>query len=43
MDIPLALNNIGIRLGFKGYIRKSSAFNRKADVDGLSALYTCLT
>ncbi len=37
MDIPLAQNYIGIRTGFKGYTRKSSTFNRKADVDGLSA------
>lgn len=40
MDVPLALNDIGIRMGFKGYSRKSSAFDRKADVVGLSAFYT---
>jgi len=39
MDVPLALNHIGIRTGFKGYRRKSSTFNRKADVDGLFAFY----
>lgn len=38
MDIPLAQNHIGIRSGFKGYRRKSSTFNRKADVEGLSML-----
>lgn len=38
MDVPLALNDIGIRHGLKGYTRKSSTFNRKADVDGLSML-----
>lgn len=36
MDIPLAQNHIGILSGFKGYLRKSSTFNRKADVEGLS-------
>ena len=40
MEVPIALNDIGIRTGFKGYTRKSSTFNRKADVEGLSALYT---
>ena len=38
MDIPLVHNDIGIPTGFKGYKRKSSTFNRKADVVGLSAL-----
>jgi hypothetical protein len=38
MDVPLALNDIGIRTGFNEYIRKSSTFNRKADVVGLSVL-----
>jgi len=36
MDVPLALNHIEIRTGFKGYLRKSSTFNRKADAEGLS-------
>lgn len=36
MDVPLELNHIGIHSGFKGYRRKSSTFNRKADVVGLS-------
>ena len=40
MDVPLALNHIGIFNRFKGYRRKSSTFNQKADVEGLSALYT---
>ena len=39
MDIPLAQNYIEILKGFKGYKRKSSTFNRKADVDELFALY----
>ena len=39
MDVPLAQNYIGIRHGLKGDTRKSSAFNRKADVEGLSAFY----
>ena len=38
MDVPLALNDIGIRNGLKGK-RKSSAFcHNKTDVGGLSAL-----
>ena len=37
MDVPLALNDIGIRYGFKGYKRKSSTFSHKAVVDELSA------
>ena len=40
MDVPLALNHIGICNRFKGYRRNSSTFHRKADVEGLSALYT---
>ena len=42
MEVPLALYDIGIRIGFKGCRRKSSTFNRKAGVEGLSALYTCM-
>lgn len=39
MDVPLALKDIGIRQGLKGYTRKSSTFYRyKADVVGLSTL-----
>ena len=38
MDVPLALNNIGIRNGLKGYTRKSSTFGHQTDVGGLSAL-----
>ena len=35
MDVPLALKDIGIRQGLKGYTRKSSSFYRyKADVVG---------
>lgn len=37
MDVPLALNDIGIRYGLKGYIRKSSTFCFRTDVVGLSA------
>lgn len=37
MDVPLAINDIGIRNGLKGN-RKSSTFSHKADVVGLSAL-----
>lgn len=36
MDVPLALNDIGIRYGFKGYKRKSSTFSHKAVVEGFS-------
>ena len=37
MDIPLALNDIRIRHGLKGYRRKSSTFSLQTDVVGLSA------
>ena len=37
MDVPLALNDIGIRHGLKGYTRKSSTFSLQTDVVGLSA------
>lgn len=37
MDIPLELNNIGIRYGLKGYKRKTSTFSLQTDVVGLSA------
>jgi len=37
MDVPLALNDIRIRLGLKGYTRKSSTFSLQTDVVGLSA------
>lgn len=43
MDVPLALNDIGIRYGSKGYKRKSSTFSHKAVVDGLSALEFSMT
>ena len=36
MDVPLALNNIGIRHGLKGYTRKSSTFSLQTDVVGFS-------
>lgn len=39
MDVPLALNDIGIQKGLKRYKRKSSTFSSKTDVVGLSALY----
>ena len=32
MDVPLALNYIGIHQGLKGYNRKSSTFSHLADV-----------
>ena len=38
MDVPLALNDIGIRNGLKGYTRKSSTFCQQTGVVGLSAL-----
>ena len=37
MDVPLALNDIGIRHGLKGYTRRSSTFSLQTDVVGLSA------
>ena len=39
MDVPLALNNIGIRHGLKGYTRKSSTFSLQTDVVGLSVCH----
>ena len=39
MDVQLALNDIRIRLGLKGYTRKSSTFSLQTDVVGLFALY----
>ena len=36
MDVPLALNDIGIRHGLKGYTRKSSTLSLQTDVVGLS-------
>lgn len=33
MDVPLALNDIEIRQGLKGYKRKSSTFSFMADVE----------
>ena len=41
MDVPLAINNIGIRNGLKGD-RKSSTFSHKADVVGFSAFFMLL-
>ena len=37
MDVTLALNDIGIRKGLKGYKRKSSTFCLIAEVVGLFA------
>lgn len=37
MDVPLALNDIGILKGLKGYKRKSSTLCLTTDVGGLSA------
>jgi hypothetical protein len=42
MDVPLAINDIGIQKGLKGN-RKSSTFSHKADVVGLSALIKIFT
>ena len=38
MDVPLALTDIEIHHGLKGYKGKSSTFSQQADVVGLSAL-----
>lgn len=43
MDVPLTLNDIGIRNGLKGYKGKSSTFSHKAVVDGLSAYSMTIT
>lgn len=37
MDVPLELNDIGIRKGLKGYKRESSTLCLTTDVVGLSA------
>lgn len=42
MDVPLALNNIGIRNGLKGYKGKSSTLSHKTVVDGLFAFLKVL-
>jgi len=39
MDVPLAINDIGIQKGLKGN-RKSSTFSQQIDVVGLSAYIT---
>ena len=39
MDVPLALNHIGIPSGLKGYKRKSSTFSLQTDVVGLSVYH----
>lgn len=36
MDVPLAINDIGIRNGLQGVIKRSSTISQKADVVGLS-------
>ena len=38
MDVPLALNDIGIRNGLKGRKRKSSTYYHQTGVVGFSAL-----
>ena len=43
MDVPLALNDIGIRYGLEGYRRKSSTFSRQTDAVGLSVLFKMAT
>ena len=42
MDVPLVLNDIGIRNGLQGYLRKSPTFCQTTDVVGLSALYNTI-
>lgn len=37
MDVPLALNDIGIQQGLKGRNRKSSTFSLETGVKGFSA------
>lgn len=37
MDVPLRLNDIGIRYGFMGF-RKSSTISQKTDVRGVSCV-----
>lgn len=39
MNVPLALNDIGIRIGLKEYKRNSSTISHQTDAIGLSALY----
>jgi|P1105metagenome_2_1110788.scaffolds.fasta_scaffold03681_6 hypothetical protein len=39
MDVPLAINDIGIRQGLMDKKRKSSTFCRKTNVVGLFELY----
>ena len=43
MDVPLVLNDIGIRHELIGYKRKSSTYYHLADAVGLSALFTMTT
>ena len=38
MDVPLALTDIEVQQGFKGYTGKSSTFCHQTGVVGLSAL-----
>lgn len=40
MDVPLVLNNIGVRNGLKGNQRKPTTLCLMAYVDGLSAFLT---
>ena len=42
MDVPLALKDIGIRYGLKGYNRKSSTISHKTGVGRLFGFFICL-
>ena len=42
MDVQLALNDIRIRLGLKGYTRKSSTLDHQDSVEGLSRVFNVL-
>lgn len=42
MDVPLALNNIIIRHGFKGHKSKSSTFYHLVNVVGLFGLFAVM-
>ena len=39
MDVPLALTDIEVQQGFKGYTRKSSTFCHQTGVVGLFGFY----
>ena len=39
MDVPLALNDIEVQIGFKGYTKESSTFYQLVDVLGFFSFY----